>query len=68
MRELVHEDIPFIKEELTKEEAVARFAEMGCPEKITILAENPTMKRCLSIRCQVIRIFSIARWCRPQDT
>lgn len=45
MRELVHEDIPFIKEELTKEEAVARFAEMGCPEKITLLAENPTMKK-----------------------
>lgn len=45
MRELVKEDIPFIKEELTKEEAIARFSELGCPEKIDLLAENPTMKK-----------------------
>ena len=45
MKELVKEDLPFIREELTKEEAVARFSEMGCPEKIALLAESPTMKK-----------------------
>lgn len=41
MRELVEEDLPFMKEELSKEEAVLRFEEMGCPEKALLLEENP---------------------------
>lgn len=45
MRYIVEEDIPFVREELTKEEAIARFEEMGCPEKIALLGENPRMKK-----------------------
>lgn len=45
MKELVSMDIPFIKEELTKEEAVSRFEEMGCPEKKYLLVEHPTTKK-----------------------
>lgn len=45
MRELVNEDMPFAREELTKDEAVARFEEMGCPEKVELLDENPRMKK-----------------------
>lgn len=45
MRELVKEDIPFVKEELEKEQAVARFHDMGCPEKAELLGENPRMKK-----------------------
>lgn len=45
MRHIVEEDIPFVREELTKEEAIARFEEMGCPEKIALLGENPRMKK-----------------------
>ena len=45
MHHIVEEDIPFVREELTKEEAIARFEEMGCPEKIALLGENPRMKK-----------------------
>lgn len=45
MHQIVEEDIPFVREELTKEEAIARFEEMGCPEKIALLGENPRMKK-----------------------
>lgn len=44
MKELVDEDVPFVKEALTKEEAIARFNDMGCPEKVALLKENPKMK------------------------
>lgn len=40
MRELVKKDIPFIREELTKEEAEKRFDEMGCSEKKYLLLEH----------------------------
>ena len=45
MHHIVEEDIPFVREELTTEEAIARFEEMGCPEKIALLGENPRMKK-----------------------
>ena len=45
MRELVDEDLPFVREELEKEEAIARFHDMGCPEKADLLGENPRMKK-----------------------
>ena len=45
MRELVAENLPFVHEELTKEEAIAEFEEMGCPEKIQLLGENPRVKK-----------------------
>ena len=45
MHHIVEEDIPFVREELTKEEDIARFEEMGCPEKIALLGENPRMKK-----------------------
>ena len=45
MHHIVEEYIPFVREELTKEEAIARFEEMGCPEKIALLGENPRMKK-----------------------
>ena len=45
MHHIVEEDIPFVREELTKEEAIARFEEMGCPEKIALPGENPRMKK-----------------------
>ncbi len=40
MKQLVAKDIPFVKEELSKEDAVARFIEMGCAEKIDLLDET----------------------------
>lgn len=45
MRELVEADLPLIHEELTKEEAIAEFEEMDCPEKIQLLSENPRVKK-----------------------
>ena len=45
MRELVDEDLPFVREELEKEEAIARFHDMGCPEEADLLGENPRMKK-----------------------
>ena len=45
MHHIVEEDIHFVREELTKEKAIARFEEMGCPEKIALLGENPRMKK-----------------------
>ena len=44
MRELVEKDIPLKKEELTREEALARFDAMGCPEKKHLLDEIPSDK------------------------
>ncbi len=40
MEELVADDEPIIKEELSKEDAIARFIEMGCEEKIDLLDET----------------------------
>ena len=40
MREIVSEDMPFIREKLTKEEAEKIFIETGCPEKVELLCEN----------------------------
>lgn len=45
MRELVKKDLPFVREELTKEEAIERFTEMGCPEKTDLLSESPRLKK-----------------------
>ena len=45
MKELVKADLPFTREELAKDEAVARFHDMGCPEKEALLGENPRMKK-----------------------
>ncbi len=45
MKNLVAADMPFVKESLTKEEAMARFSDMGCPEKADLLNENPRMKK-----------------------
>lgn len=45
MREIVAADMPFLKEELTKEEAIARFEEVGCAEKSEILLENPKLRK-----------------------
>lgn len=45
MRQLVKEDLPFIKEELEKEEALKRFEEMKCPEKKALLSESSKVKR-----------------------
>ena len=44
MRRIVEEDVRFVKEGLTKEEAVDRFIEMACPEKVELLNENPDMR------------------------
>ena len=44
MRELIEKDIPLKKEELTREEALARFDAMGCPEKKHLLDEIPSDK------------------------
>ena len=44
MRRIVEDDARFVKEGLTKEEAVDRFIEMGCPEKVELLNENPDMR------------------------
>ncbi len=30
MRQIVADDVPFVKESLTKDEAIARFMDMGC--------------------------------------
>lgn len=40
MKELIKQNLPFVKESLTTEEAVERFKEMGCEEKIYLLEEN----------------------------
>ena len=45
MRELVDSDLPFVKENLTKKEAIGRFMDMGCPEKTVLLNENPEMRK-----------------------
>lgn len=45
MKELVSENLPFVREELTKEEAIARFEDMGCPEKVVLLDENPRLRK-----------------------
>lgn len=45
MKKLVAADLPFVHEELTKEEAIAEFEETGCPEKIQLLSENPRVKK-----------------------
>ena len=45
MKEMVKENIPFVKEELSKEDAIRRFEEMGCPEKKYLLMENPGTKK-----------------------
>ena len=45
MRQIVADDVPFVKESLTKDEAIARFMDMGCPEKIELLNENPEMRK-----------------------
>ena len=45
MKEMVEADIPFIHEELTKDEAIREFEETGCPEKIQLLYENPHVKK-----------------------
>ena len=45
MKELVDDDLPFLKENLTKKEAIARFMDMGCPEKTILLNENPEMRK-----------------------
>ena len=45
MRQIVADDVPFVKESLTKDEAIAGFMDMGCPEKIELLNENPEMRK-----------------------
>jgi len=45
MKTLVKKDIPFVREDIEKEEAIARFHDMGCPEKAELLGENPRMKK-----------------------
>ncbi|MFR2966914.1 MAG: hypothetical protein ACLTK0_11305 [Anaerovoracaceae bacterium] len=45
MKDLVKKDLPFAREELDKDEAIARFHDMGCPEKAELLGENPRMKK-----------------------
>ena len=39
MRQIVADDVPFVKESLTKDEAIARFMDMGC------LGEDRTSQR-----------------------
>ena len=43
MRHLAEGDFPLVREELAKEDAVAEFETMGCPEKIRLLSENPRL-------------------------
>ena len=45
MREIVSEDMPFVREKLTKEEAEKIFVETGCPEKVELLCENQHMRK-----------------------
>ena len=45
MREIVSEDMPFIREKLTKEEAEKIFIETGCPEKVELLCENQYLRK-----------------------
>lgn len=45
MHKLVDEKIPFVREELDKDAAIARFEEMGCPEKKYLLEENPKSRK-----------------------
>lgn len=45
MHKLVDEKIPFVREELDKDAAIARFEEMGCPEKKYLLEENPESRK-----------------------
>ena len=45
MKELVNEDLPFLKENLTKKEATDRFMDMGCPEKTILLNEDPEIRK-----------------------
>ena len=45
MREIVSEDMPFIREKLTKEEAEKIFIETGCPEKVELLCENQYLSK-----------------------
>lgn len=45
MREIVNQDMPFVREKLTKEEAEKIFFETGCPEKVELLCENQHMRK-----------------------
>lgn len=45
MKELVNENLPFLKENLTKKEATDRFMDMGCPEKTILLNEDPEIRK-----------------------
>ena len=45
MREIVNQDMPFVREKLTKEEAEKIFVETGCPEKVELLCENQHMRK-----------------------
>lgn len=45
MREIVSEDMPFVREKLPKEEAEKIFVETGCPEKVELLCENQHMRK-----------------------
>ena len=46
MRQIVADDVPFVKERVwTKDEAIARFYGYGLPEKIELLNENPEMRK-----------------------
>ena len=45
MREIVSENMPFVIEKLTKEEAEKIFVETGCPEKVELLCENQHMRK-----------------------
>lgn len=45
MREIVKEDMPFVREKLTKEEAEKIFFETGCPEKVELLCENQYLRK-----------------------
>ena len=45
MKQLVEEDIPFVREKISREEAEKIFIETGCPEKIELLCENQHMRK-----------------------
>ena len=45
MRQLVDEDVPFVREKLTREAAEKIFMETGCPEKIELLCENQHLRK-----------------------
>ena len=45
MEELVSQDIPLVKEELTKDEAVEYFLKTGCSDKLALLGENHHAKK-----------------------